>query len=124
MGIENNEAVIATTWNAEAMQKVKDWVGLLAEVDRPLFAFVPSKVNSKETLFMGPDGSKKGWADSQHGEKLRNTLIELLETFNYEDGSNPFDWVEVGYGEFGQMVLRGNCKNMYSDEPYRSSPNE
>lgn len=118
MGVENNECVVATTWNDEAMQKVKEWIGSLTDEEQSLFTFTPSIVNSKETLFMGPDGSKKGWETAEQGEALRDKLIALLETFNYEDGSSPFDWVEVGYGEFGQKVLRGNCTNMYSDEPY------
>lgn len=29
------------------------------------------------------------------------------------------EWiVEVGYGEFGQKVLRGNCRNCYNDDEY------
>ncbi len=118
MGVENNECVIATTWNNEAMLKVKSWVKDLSKSDRSLFTFIPTLTNAKETLFMAPDGSKKGWPQARHGEGLRERLIELLKTFDYEDGSNPFDWVEVGYGEYGQKVLRGNCKNMYSDAPY------
>ena len=37
---------------------------------------------------------------------------------NYSDGSNPWDWIEVGYGEYGQAILRGNNKNCYSDSEY------
>lgn len=118
MGVENNECVVATTWNHDAMAKVKEWVSTLNHCERSLFAFVPSIVNGKETLFLAPDGSKKGWGTARQGEALRDKLITLLDSFNYEDGSNPFDYVEVGYGEFGQKVLRGNCENMYSDEPY------
>ena len=118
MGVENNECVVATTWNRDAMKKVMDWIDTLPEAEQSLFAFSRSLVNTKETVFMGPDGSKKGWPHAEQGEALRNQLIELLESFNHEDGSNPFDWVEVGYGEFGQKVLRGNCTNMYGDEPY------
>jgi hypothetical protein len=118
MGVENNECVIATTWNNDAMQKVKDWVAELDDEKQSLFAFVPSLINAKETLFLAPDGSKKGWATAKQGEVLRSQLIELLESFDYEDSSSPFDWVEVGYGEFGQTILRGNCQNKYGDEPY------
>ncbi len=118
MGVENNECVVATTWSDDAMQKVKEWVGGLSEDEQSLFAFVPALIDGKETVFMAPDGSKKGWDTAKQGEVLRNQLIELLETFSYEDGSSPFDWVEVGYGEFGQTVLRGNCWNRYGDEDY------
>lgn len=118
MGVENNECVVATTWSDDAMSKIKEWVKTLDEQEQSLFAFVPSIINTKETLLLAPTGSKKGWDIDKQGEALRDKLIELLNSFDYEDGSNPFDWVEVGYGEFGQKVLRGNCKNMYGDEPY------
>lgn len=118
MGVENNECVIATTWNLDAMREIREWVKTLSHKVQPLFVFVPSIVNDKETLILAPSGSKKGWDEDKRHEVLRNELINLINSFNYEDGSSPFDWVEVGYGEFGQKVLRGNCKNKYSDAPY------
>jgi len=118
VGVENNECVVATTWNLDAMNEIKERVMTLSEQEQYLFAFLPSIINSKETLFLGPTGSKKGWSHDKQGEALRDKLITWLNEFDYEDGSSPFDWVEVGYGEFGQKVLRGNCKNMYGDEPY------
>lgn len=118
MGVENNECVVATTWNDAAMGKIKEWVLTLSKQEQSLFAFVPALTNGKETLFLAPTGSKKGWSQDKQGEALREQLIARLNSFNYEDGSNPFDWVEVGYGEFGQTVLQGNCLNIYGDEPY------
>lgn len=113
MGVENNECIVATTWNYEAASKIKDWVQTLSESERELFAFIPSLVNDKITVFMAPDGSKKGWEAANRGEDIRNQFIEQMKTFDNIDGSNPFKWVEVGYGEFGQKVLRGNCRNEY-----------
>lgn len=119
MGVENNECVLATTWKREAVDSVWLWVRGLEETwQRNLFTEIDSCVNSKTTIILGPDGSKKGWADAEAGEVLRDRFIEFLKTFDYEDGSSPWSWVEVGYGEFGQKVLRGNNKNCYSDEEY------
>lgn len=119
MGVENNECVIATTWDNKAMDKVKQWVAKInSESWQSLFVFVPGIVNDKETVILAPCGSKKGWEEDKEIEYLRNSFIEYLETFNYEDGSNPFDYVEVGYGSFGQKVLRGNCTNRYDDREY------
>jgi hypothetical protein len=118
MGVENNECVIATTWDDESIAKVRGWINDLPEQQQKLFVFVPALVNGKTTIFLAPDGSKKGWDIANETEKLRNSFVSLLESFAYEDGSNPFDFVEVGYGEFGQAILRGNCENMYGDEPY------
>lgn len=118
MGAENNEVVIATTWNLEAIEEIKEWINGFHNVHKSLFVIVPSLVNSKQTIILAPDGSKKGWPTAEAGKNMRNQFILKLETFNYEDGSNPFKYVEVGYGDFGQKVLRGNCKNMYSDDEY------
>jgi len=118
MGIENNECVIATTWNNEAVESIKEWIESFHPNYQKLFAILPSLVNKKQTIVLAPDGSKKGWNTAKEGEKLRNMFIEKLKEYDYDDGSNPFDFVEVGYGEFGQKVLRGNCKNMYNDKEY------
>ena len=118
MGVKNNECVIATTWNQDVAKAIKKWCGDLLELQQSLFAFVPALMNDKETVFLAPCGSKKGLAVDEEATELRNIFINFLETFNYDDGSSPIDWVEVGYGEFGQKVLRGNCKNRYDDREY------
>ena len=118
MGVENNECVIATTWDNNKIESIKQWVKTLDKHHQTLFAFLPSLVNGKQTIILGPDGSKKGWDIANTVEILRNNFIKQLESFNYSDGSNPFDYVEVGYGEFGQKVLRGNCVNKYDDKEY------
>ena len=118
MGAENNECVIATTWANELVSKIKEWVKDLPEDQQRQFAFIPCVCNGKETIVLGPDGSKKGWKEADRGETLRNNFIEELKKFDYEEGSSPFDFVEVGYGEYGQKVLRGNCINKYDDSEY------
>lgn len=118
MGVENNECVIATTWDKNVIEKLKLWIKSVAEEYQSLFVFVRGTCNSKETLFLAPCGSKKGWEEDKILENIRNALIKILESFNYEDGSSPIDWVEIGYGEFGQKVLRGNCENKYNDNEY------
>lgn len=118
MGVENNECVVATGWDKEKISTVKKWIDTLPDDVQSLFAFVPALCNGKETIILAPCGSKKGWDEDKRLEEIRNQFIQLIETFNYEDGSNSFDWVEVGYGEYGQKVLRGNCVNCYNDNEY------
>jgi len=118
MGIENNECVIATTWNKEAIENIKQWITSLDLTLQPLFTILPSLINGKQTIILAPDGSKKGWKTAQIGNDLRDSFINKLKGFDYEDGSNPFAFVEVGYGEFGQKALRGNCTNRYGDVEY------
>lgn len=118
MGVENNNAIIATTCNKEEVVRIKEWVNRIDDFWKGLFLFGDEKVNWKTTVVMVPDGSKEGWKESDTGDRVRDDFISTLEKANYEDGSNPWAWVEVGYGEFGQKVLRGNCKNKYGDEEY------
>lgn len=119
MGVENNNAVIATTWNNDGIERIKRWVD---EIDddfwRGLFLFGDAKINGITTIVMLPDGSKEGWPESEYGDKLRDRFISELQKADYDDGSSPWDFIEVGYGEFGQKVLRGNCQNRYGDSEY------
>lgn len=117
MGVENNNAVIATTWNREEVKRIRQWVEELTNM-KSLFLFGEEEINGKTTVVMVPDGSKEGWVESDAGDALRDRFIAELEKANYDDGSNPWKFVEVGFGEFGQKVLRGNCKNCYGDSEY------
>lgn len=121
MGVVNNNAVIATTWSKEEVARIKEWVSLLPNM-RSLFLFGGEEINGKTTVVMVPDGSNEGWVESDDGDELRNAFVTELEKANYDDGSNPWSFVEVGYGEFGQKVLRGNCKNCYDDSEYVGRP--
>jgi len=130
MGIENNEAILATTWSDEVVNSIRAWVKDLDPSQQGLFCFVPSLINRKTTILLAPSGSKRGWSTDYEISQLREVFIVYLKTFDYEDGSSPIEWIEVGYGEFGQTVLRGNCENCYSDEKYyhadfyTASPND
>jgi len=115
MGTINHECVIATTWDQKTMDRAKEWCGNLNDKEKSLFSFTRGLVNLNETLFLAPDCSKKGWETAQKGDELRERLIEFLETFDYEDGSSPWSWVEVGYGEYGQTILKGNNSNCFND---------
>ena len=117
MGIVNNNAIIATTWNEEEVDRIRLWVDELKEM-KSLFLFGSAEVNGETTVVMVPDGSLAGWKESNDGDSLRDLFVKELEKANYCDGSNPWAFVEVGYGEYGQKVLRGNCKNCYDDTDY------
>ena len=63
------------------------------------------------------------WSD-EHYEAIRRWVDGLepvddrLEADGYSDGSSPWSWVEVGYGEYGQKLLRGNNENRHGAEGY------
>jgi hypothetical protein len=120
MGIENHNAILATTWDKEYVEIIRAWVEELKcerllpsfHDPRSLFVFGPELINGYTTVVMLPDGSKEGWAESDYVDELRDRFIERLEE------EDKWDWIEVGYGEYGQKVLRGNCKNHYNDQEY------
>lgn len=114
MGVQNHNAIIATTWDNDFADLLQGWIGTRPD------CFIRSRptVNGYQTFVMFPDGSKGGWPESETGDLLRDEFVERLAKDDYEDGSSPWDWVEVGFGECGQKVLRGNCINCYDDREY------
>jgi hypothetical protein len=46
-----------------------------------------------------PDGSKEGWDTSDEGDNARDEMVQWLRAQAYNDGSSPFSWVEVQYGD-------------------------
>lgn len=107
MGVINHNAVIATAQCGDnQVRKVLEWVDSLPEDLKGLFIVNRNVLaNSATTIVLTPDGSKEGWDASARGDSLRDQFIKLLRSFNYEDESNPFDWVEVSYGEYGTSIV-------------------
>ena len=118
MGVMNHNAVIVTTWSDDRANELQAWIDEQNDRDRELIVRAGSWVNGNHSFAVLPDGSKEGWSDSDEGDALRDRFIERLSQDDYEDGSSPWDWVEVGFGEYGQKVIRGNCRNCYNDAEY------
>ncbi len=79
----------------------------LPEQWRPLvIGPVRAVVNGYDTYAFLPDGSKEGWRDSDQGDEYRSQFKAIF-AFRYEDGSSPFDVVEVRYGGDFQMEFDG-----------------
>jgi hypothetical protein len=88
MSIENNECIIASTSDKNALKAAKNWVKMLpSNEERKLIVFVNSHLNGVTTLFMAPCGSRKGWPEDIKYYKVRNKLISFLESFDYADGT-------------------------------------
>lgn len=58
-----------------------------------------SPINSYYSFTIFPDGSKEGWDVSDAGDEARGQLIAWMKTHRFSDGSSPFAWVEVQYGD-------------------------
>jgi hypothetical protein len=115
MGVYNNECAIATTYchipdePASDLIKLREWISEQEPYIQQLFSEVPGICNGCLTIVFAPNGSKKGWTDAQICDEIRCNFTQLLDSFAYEDGSNSWHWVEVGFGEIhGQKILNGN----------------
>lgn len=117
MGTMNHNALIATTWNEKEADSFQEWLNEQPPIKQYVLRGEPL-MNGYQTFVFVPDGSKEGWALSDDADKYRDQIIERLALNAYEDGSSCWDWVEVGFGEYGQRVTRGNNLNMYNDLEY------
>ena len=117
MGTIQHHAVIASTWNEDEFDRVRTWLEFEANQKSDLippftmhWSFQAQEaVNGYRSIVLYPDGSKEGWESSHAGDDFRDRFIEQLEQSNYSDGSCPWSYVEVAFGELGQKVTRGNC---------------
>ena len=93
-----HHAILVTTLDkARAQQAHRRASAIFA--DHRVSAFLASDVNEYYTITIGPDGSKEGWSESHAGDKQRETFIAWLNSKRYDDGSSPYDWCEVQYGD-------------------------
>lgn len=114
MGVMNHNVVAATTWDAKRFADAWAWVEALPDKSRRLFlADAAPGINGYRSIVLLPDGSKEGWTESDQGDVLRATFMERLRMDDHCDGSSPWDFVEVSFGEFGAAVTVTNCKTRY-----------
>lgn len=95
----------------EALKKAKELFGY-----EPPHS--PTVTNGIRTLFIYPDGSKEGWETSNEGDEKRDEFKYWLKTYRTpgEFGYNPFDWVEVQYGDDNQETLITDHSDLYPTE--------
>ena len=109
MGYTRHHAIIVTGYDLERVEKIRNKIKKKCTTLRPTRVHV-SAMEGYGTFFIGPDGSKEGWPDSDAGDEERNMIINLLRSKRFEDGSSPFDWVEVQYGDDnGEDELVRSC---------------
>lgn len=108
MGTINHNAVLATTWDAKRVDAIKAWIDTLPGHQRRQFVHHDHKLNAYQTIALLPDASKEGWSESDEGDALRMEFIKRLDTY--------WDWIEVGYGEFGASIESTNCEDVVGGE--------
>lgn len=86
-----------------------DWAGKARDkavsLGMAVSEMVGPTINGTESFLVAPDGSKEGWSESDEGDIRRKEFKAWLRLQEYEDGSSPIRWVEVQYGDDGNVTL-------------------
>jgi hypothetical protein len=97
MGTMHHHAIVVTTGHGpiEEAHAEAERLGLIVS------PVTDPAVNAHRSFCVFPDGSKEGWEESDSGDRARAAFVRWLRSKRYEDGSSPFSWVAVSFGEFG-----------------------
>lgn len=108
MGYMRHHAVLVTSWDTEKLDAAHSTAESL--VPGLVSPIVKGRVNTEESFFIAPDGSKEGWDTSNEGDEQRAAFIAWLREQEWGDGSSPFAWALVQYGddEGDQKVLEAS----------------
>lgn len=97
MGYRRHHAIIVTTYNYTLAHSA--YVAAESIFGAVLSALLDSRVNEYYTFIVPPDGSGEDFDESDAGDDRRDQFIEWLDAQRFEDGSSPYTWVEVQYGD-------------------------
>ena len=117
MGYMRHHAIVITSDDEKAIFDLRQFIveavtPVVSDFDSPVEVteITGRAVNGYRSFMVAPDGSKEGWAESDIGEKIREDVIKTLNLKRYEDGSSPFDWAEIQFGddEHDNRMLRAS----------------
>lgn len=109
MGAMQHKAVIATTYSNKEVEAATKFIDTVADEFKALFVMQKGVVNNETTVCYVPDGSKEGWSHSDKSDYVRSDFVSFLLSREFEDGSSPWYFIEVSYGQRGQALIGGNC---------------
>lgn len=98
MGYIRHHAFVVTSFSEKIIKEAHAKALGLFGLDRVTTVMV-SPSNAYHSFFVGSDGSKEGWPESDRGDELRAAFIKWLRTQYHEDGSSSIQWAEVQYGD-------------------------
>lgn len=98
MGTICHHAIVVTTWSKGYAQKAHEEAVKCCGA-KLVTALTSEATNGYRSFMIAPDGSKEGWEESNHGEAQRSAFIAWLEGQRWRDGSTPYSWVLIEYGE-------------------------
>lgn len=101
MGLFVHHAVVATA-DAVFRGELERVRQVALESGLPATEIMPSPVNMLLSFFIGPDGSKEGWTDSDAGDTARADVLKLLRA------SGAIEWALLEYGETGARIIESS----------------
>jgi hypothetical protein len=107
MGYTRHHAIIVTTWDKATIKEVHKTAKRLFP-SQMVSDVLRGTINGYYTVFVGPDGSKEGWPESDKGNARRAHFIEHLHTLFLAA------WVEVQYcdEEGDEKITRSSMKEV------------
>ena len=98
MGYYIHHAIIVSCRDHARHMLVEAHQGATDRFDGMVSPLVQSPIGSMSSFFIAPDGSKEKWDESDVYDAKRESFMNFLDTFAYEDGSNEIEYAEVFYG--------------------------
>jgi len=93
--------------------KIEDWLITIGEVKAAGFMFIGGGgINGDAQCILRSSGSKVGWEAYQTHLELCKEFVDFLDSHAYDDGSNSFKYVCVGFGGVGQHIIAGNSRKI------------
>lgn len=98
MGYIRHHCIIVTSWSKHDMNIARN-KALEIFPKKIISDFIFSEMNTYSTFIIAPDGSKEGWETSDNGDRNRDLFINWLDLQRHSDGSGPYAWAELQYGD-------------------------
>lgn len=115
MGYIRHHTILVTSYDRERVVQAHEKA---VEIFGPIVSELrESIINGYHSfaIIIFPDGSTEGWQPSDHGDKGRDLYRSWLKSQVFEDGSSPFDWVELQYGDDN-----GDTRILHNSDEYQT----
>lgn len=117
--------VVIVAFPSNMGYKIEDWLITIGEDKARAFVFVGGGgINGEEQLILRSCGSKVGWEAYTSHLELVKTFTDFLDTLAYDDDSNSFKYVAVGFGDVAQHIITGNSEKIDLTNYYSGVFNE
>ncbi len=92
-----HHVIVVTAYGAQYCENAREKAALIFDFNVPCGML--SNRNGYLTFVIPPDGSKEGWEESAAGNNHRDEFVAWLRSQEFDDGSSPYAWAEIQYGD-------------------------